>query len=446
MPHRVAFLGFTEFERKALTSYFRLAHHRSPSYEHVATLTDADFLVADADHAPSVQLVEVTERLADTVFIGARAPAGAAAWMRRPIDALQVMRELDAIVARQTPPAPAADVGSAPATITQAMRRRRSDTAAVQALPPPLLGDLPFSAPLPEAPAATVQVWPPRPMNTPDVVLDDLSAPLMIGGGVEGEPAAPPLTLRELPTTAERDHSALLMSGLFPGGEGLVGHENPPPRADTRWTEDLSVLSSLPVLQELAPSTPAAEVAAPVPAVPSAEAPPPAKRRQPPAVAVSTASPTTRPAKPPKPPKVPKATLLPGHARALLVDDSAIARLFLEKRLARWQLVLDQAASSQAAWALLAQHSYDLVFLDVELGEDSEQDGLGLCRQIKQTPALMNTLVVMLTAHHSELDRVRGALAGCDAYLGKPLAEKELQQLIERQGVLPRAAAGALPG
>ena len=43
----------------------------------------------------------------------------------------------------------------------------------------------------------------------------------------------------------------------------------------------------------------------------------------------------------------------------------------------------------------------------------------------------------MVSAHHSELDRVRGTLAGCDAYLGKPLQAAELERLLLRQGLKP---------
>jgi CheY-like chemotaxis protein len=139
----------------------------------------------------------------------------------------------------------------------------------------------------------------------------------------------------------------------------------------------------------------------------------------------------------------PTAAPLPAAPRALLVDDSEIALRFLETRLKPWGLQIDRAAGSQRALELLAKRHYDYVFLDVELGADSELDGLALCRHIKQTPATLNALVIVVSAHHSELDRVRGALAGCDAYLGKPLDAVELSRLLQRQGLKPPPAAAA---
>ncbi len=128
---------------------------------------------------------------------------------------------------------------------------------------------------------------------------------------------------------------------------------------------------------------------------------------------------------------------------ALLVDDSEIALRFLETRLQRFGLVMDRALSSGRAIELLAQRRYDLVFLDVELGPTSDLDGLALCQHIKRTSerAGAPSAVFMVSAHAAESDRARGALAGADGYLGKPLDEVQLQRLLLRLGIKPAASA-----
>ncbi len=311
-PARIAFLGFSEFERTALASYFRLAAEREPRFQLVVTLTDADYLIADADHGPSVQLVLVTERLAETVFIGSPAPEGAAASMRRPIDALHVMRALDALVqARAGPP------------------------------PPPL-------AVVPEA----------------GVIFESMLR----------MPPHPPLPLPLLRPAA-----------------------------------------ALPVATALA-------------AVPSAP-------RLPTSRAVAQAA------------KAPDFVGPPAPPRALVVDDSDIARRFLTTRLLPWGVRSDGAATSDRVLELLDLHSYDLIFLDIELGPDSALDGLALCRQIKRSALAIDATVIVVSAHHAAVDRARGALAGCDAYLGKPIKEAELSALLRRQrlvqpdGLLAKAPA-----
>ena len=105
---RVALLGFGNFELSALVSYLRLSGLRSPAYQQAVSIDEAEFIVADADHAGTLDVVLGADRVADTVFIGSLAPDGALAWMMRPIDPLQVFRELDATVSYRRASAAAA--------------------------------------------------------------------------------------------------------------------------------------------------------------------------------------------------------------------------------------------------------------------------------------------------------------------------------------------------
>ena len=424
MPHRVAFLGFSEFERKALASYFRLTHNRSPAYEQVPTLTDADFLVADADHGPSVQLVQAIERMGETVFIGNLAPEGARSWMKRPIDALHVMRELDRLVAHALGArAPRDDYAGPHTTIIQLARQRRGAPAAP---PDPngnaLLGDLPFSA---------------RELS-PDLAPE-------LARQAAGDPA--PESAFESRAAAEADPLILRdpQPSRVPSRVPAAPYSPPPEKGLVAHEPELPVTRPLAAEAEWLPKPPPAAPAAPLPPVAGFVVA--AAITETKAATASTATTASREASghAPMPPKAPvqRVPLMPAKPRVLLVDDSAIALRFLEVRLGGWQLAVDRAATSQAAVALLAKHSYDIVFLDIELGQASELDGLTLCQRIKHSPALLGALVILISAHHSELDRVRGALAGCDAYLAKPLDMQELQRLMDRQGVLAVSSEGA---
>lgn len=117
------------------------------------------------------------------------------------------------------------------------------------------------------------------------------------------------------------------------------------------------------------------------------------------------------------------------HRDALIVDDSEIACRFLQQRLAGLGVQAQVAHTSQAAIAHLAHNRVRLVLLDVDLGDASEHDGLALCQHIKRrmSPA---PLVALVTAHTSSTDRVRGSLAGCDAFLAKPLQADELEAVV----------------
>ncbi len=180
-------------------------------------------------------------------------------------------------------------------------------------------------------------------------------------------------------------------------------------------------------IQASAPAASSPPLAAPSAAANSVRLGTGDRRRRPPPV----------PPAPPPPPTPPAPT-------ALLVDDSEIALRFLETRLQRWGLVMDRALSSGRAIELMAQRHYDFVFLDVELGTSSDLDGLALCQHIKRTQERQTSAsaVVMVSAKSQEMDRVRGSLAGCDAYLSKPLNDVDLQRLMLRHGLKARTAEG----
>jgi CheY-like chemotaxis protein len=128
------------------------------------------------------------------------------------------------------------------------------------------------------------------------------------------------------------------------------------------------------------------------------------------------------------------APVAPGTS-ALLVDDSEIALRFLDRLLQELGITPFHARTDREALALLARQDFQVVLADIDLGEDSELDGLTLCQRIKrehihrgETPPP----VVLVSAHHDPVVRVRSQLAGSDAFLAKPLDVDELRRLLRR--------------
>lgn len=127
---------------------------------------------------------------------------------------------------------------------------------------------------------------------------------------------------------------------------------------------------------------------------------------------------------------------------ALIVDDSAIARRYLQKRLCSLGVGALLAADSNEALQCLAERSFGHIFIDLELGEQSVLDGLGLCQHIRRSHRQSDARVpvlVMVSAHHGETDRVRATLAGFDHCLAKPLADAPLRNLIKPARCVPRS-------
>lgn len=117
-----------------------------------------------------------------------------------------------------------------------------------------------------------------------------------------------------------------------------------------------------------------------------------------------------------------------GGRKVLVVDDSAIARTFLAHRLNAYRYRVQLANDGEQALAMCAEQDFDIVFVDVSLGGESSMDGLRVCQRLKRHPRLPGSAgpaVVVVTGDAGASTRVRGALAGCDAYLVKPLLEAE---------------------
>jgi two-component system, cell cycle response regulator len=134
--------------------------------------------------------------------------------------------------------------------------------------------------------------------------------------------------------------------------------------------------------------------------------------------------------------------------RALLVDDSEIALHFLHRMLEPYGVAADFAYDSAEALERLAALPYGIVFLDVDLGEGSEFDGLELCKQIKQRRATVvgrQPLIVLVSAFNDAVHRVRGTFAGADAFLAKPLDRVALDRLLTGLGLPGANLAPALP-
>jgi hypothetical protein len=107
VSHSVALLGFGPFERSALASAFQMSMLRDVGYRLVERLEDSHFAVVDADGPDAADTCRQGQRLRDTVFVGAQAPAGARSWLMRPLDAARVLQELDLMSARaRSLPAP----------------------------------------------------------------------------------------------------------------------------------------------------------------------------------------------------------------------------------------------------------------------------------------------------------------------------------------------------
>jgi CheY-like chemotaxis protein len=120
---------------------------------------------------------------------------------------------------------------------------------------------------------------------------------------------------------------------------------------------------------------------------------------------------------------------MPAADWVLVVDDNLTVREFMRSKLAPFNFNVDYAESGEQAVGLTGHRRYTCVFLDVVM---PGIDGYQVCKLIKSKKSQGKTHVVMLTSKGSPFDKIRGAMAGCDAYLTKPVDEEKLLETIVR--------------
>ncbi len=129
----------------------------------------------------------------------------------------------------------------------------------------------------------------------------------------------------------------------------------------------------------------------------------------------------------------------------LVVDDNSTNRQLLHLMLSRWGMRPTAVEGGRLALEALelarqAGHAFPLVLLD---GHMPEMDGFAVARQVRDTPELAGTALMMLTSGGAPGDGARCRELGISAYLTKPIRPAELLEGIGR--VLQKTPQEAAP-
>ncbi|MBK9136054.1 MAG: response regulator [Betaproteobacteria bacterium] len=303
---RIALLGFGRLEHAAFEAFFRVAARRCPAYAREDDFRAADFVIVDGADAAACAAVRDAGLAARAVVLGRPALAGALLQLARPLNLIQVVQALDAVLA--------------------ARHKAEHDT------------------------------------------------------------------VREGLVVADPDEEAETAS-------------------DAAHAEPEAVSSLWLSLPDDPPPAPRPPLPAPTPAA----APTVAERR-----------------------RRPRGAAL---EHILVVDDSDIALRFMATHLQRFGFQIHLAKSGEEALVRVAERRFEFVFLDVRM---EGIDGFQACKAIKRAdypPGQTPPTVVIITSLRSPADRLRGTMAGADAYLTKPLRERELLKIVGEREVTRHAYA-----
>jgi DNA-binding response OmpR family regulator len=114
-------------------------------------------------------------------------------------------------------------------------------------------------------------------------------------------------------------------------------------------------------------------------------------------------------------------------AKILVVDDERSVRIMLETALRAHGYRVETAENGAAARMRLGGEEFDLLLLDLQLGD---VDGIEILREVKeQSPA---TEVILLTAHGSINSAIAALRYGAFDYLLKPAQVTEIRERVER--------------
>jgi two-component system cell cycle response regulator DivK len=115
-------------------------------------------------------------------------------------------------------------------------------------------------------------------------------------------------------------------------------------------------------------------------------------------------------------------------ARVLVIEDNAAnmkLACFLLRNAGHTVLC---AVDAETGLTLARAEHPDLILMDLQL---PGMDGLAATALLKQDLATAAIPIIALTALAMKADREKSQLAGCDAYIAKPLRYKELNAAID---------------
>jgi putative two-component system response regulator len=116
--------------------------------------------------------------------------------------------------------------------------------------------------------------------------------------------------------------------------------------------------------------------------------------------------------------------LQPSPATVLVADDTESVRALFSQLLAFEGYNVIVARDGDEALAEAQRQRPDVLLLDVRM---PGLDGLEVCRQVKASPEMRLTPVILVTGIADMNDRIEGIEAGADDFLTKPVNASELR-------------------
>jgi CheY-like chemotaxis protein len=123
-----------------------------------------------------------------------------------------------------------------------------------------------------------------------------------------------------------------------------------------------------------------------------------------------------------------------GATRALIVDDSKSARVFLARALEKYDIDVDNAESAEAAIEYLSHNHPDVIFLDHLM---PGMDGLQAVQAIKNDPRTATIPIMMYTSQEGELFLGQARALGAVGVLPKQIRPTDVSKVLYQLHLVP---------
>jgi CheY-like chemotaxis protein len=123
-----------------------------------------------------------------------------------------------------------------------------------------------------------------------------------------------------------------------------------------------------------------------------------------------------------------------GAKRALIVDDSKSARLFLARLLQDFEIDVDSADSAEAAIDYLSANRPDVIFMDHQM---PGMDGLQAVQAIKNDPRTATIPIMMYTSQEGELYLGQARALGALGVLPKQIKPTDVSKVLYQLHLVP---------
>src|ERR1700724_706477 len=123
-----------------------------------------------------------------------------------------------------------------------------------------------------------------------------------------------------------------------------------------------------------------------------------------------------------------------GAKRALIVDDSKTARLFLARALEKYDIDVDSAESAEAAIQYLSSNQHDVIFMDHLM---PGMDGFQAVQAIKNDARFATIPIMMYTSQEGELYLGQARALGAVGVLPKQIKPTDVSKVLFQLHLVP---------